>query len=195
MKTKEQILRWLDKQPWKWEFYEAVVSCNKACKIVYNENLMDSFYWASTKQDLNVWKKRDEEYRKWYHFHDKPMSWKEYCKQNPIQETDWFIDDSCQILPIEGSCIRDYDTSANIMSKKYCEAFVAYMRLIQLRNAWVKDKNLDELQATFKILYQDNKLSIFRVNSSTGLSFSDALDAADFFNTFIDLLEVAKPLL
>ena len=69
------------------------------------------------------------------------------------------------------------------------------MRLIQLRNAWVKDKNLDELQATFKILYQDNKLSIFRVNSSTGLSFSDALDAADFFNTFINLLEVAKPLL
>lgn len=31
MKTKEQILAWLDRQPWKYEFYEATVLSDKAC--------------------------------------------------------------------------------------------------------------------------------------------------------------------
>ena len=40
MKTKQQILEWLDKQPWKGEFYEAAVLSNRACKISYNTNLL-----------------------------------------------------------------------------------------------------------------------------------------------------------
>ena len=39
MKTKEQILAWLDRQSWKYEFYEAAVLSDKACLINYNKNL------------------------------------------------------------------------------------------------------------------------------------------------------------
>lgn len=194
MKTKEQILRWLDKQPWKCEFYEAAVLSDRACKISYNENLMNRFDWASTKQGSHVWMKRNVEYLEWYNSpNNRPQSWEEYCKKNPVQETDWFIDDSCQVLPIEGNCIRDYDTSANIMSKEYCEAFVAYMKLFQLRNAWVQD--FDGV-LTYRLIIIDDKLYIRSMDYDTnGLSFPTGKMAEVFMEIFKDLLEVAKPLL
>lgn len=193
MKTKEQILRWLDKQPWKCEFYEAAVLSDRACKISYNTNLLIlAFDWSTTKQGSNVWKKRNEEYQKWYNSpNNRPQSWEEYCKENPVKETDWFIDDSCQILPMEGNCARDNDT-ANIMSKEYCKAFVAYMKLFQLRNAWVQDFGG---VLTYKLITIDDKLYIRSMDDTNGLSFPTGKMAEVFMEIFIDLLEVAKPLL
>lgn len=199
MKTKQEILEWLDRQSWKSEFYEeAFIFGNE--KSYDSSFITNAFDWGFTSQGRDVWRKRNSEFMQWYDSENRPLSWEEYCEQHPITKDDWCIEygEVCEAWdPILSTTPQERDpkTCAGIMSKEYCEAFVAYMKLIQLRNAWVKDENLDELPATFKILYQDNKLSAFRVNSSTGLSFSDALDAADFFNTFIDLLEVAKPLL
>lgn len=195
MKTKEQILRWLDKQPWKCEFYEEFFKDDNR-QLCWNDGLIqNAFNWHNLAHRELTWTPRNKEYIDWYNSTDRPMSWEEYCEQNPIEENEYVIDTNNGVFPLHMKITRSPISDVTVMSKNLCEAFVAYMKLIRLRNAWVKDENLDELQATFKILYQDNKLSIFRVNSSTGLSFSDALDAADFFNTFIDLLEVAKPLL
>lgn len=196
MKTKQEILEWLDRQTWKWEFYEAAVLSNRACKISYNTNLLIlAFDWSITKQGSNVWKRRNEEYLEWYNDKDKPMSWKGYCEQNHVQETDWFIADNCRIIPLVRKRVRDPYTDINVMPQEHCEAFLAYMKLMQLRNAWVKNENLEELPTTYKILYQDGEFDVFRGHTSTGLSFVSKEDAKEFAETFKDLLETAKPLL
>lgn len=78
MKTKEQILRWIDKQPWKCEFYKAAFLCENQ-KRVYNANfLISAFHWGETVQEETIWSERNKEYQKWYNTKDRPNSWKEY---------------------------------------------------------------------------------------------------------------------
>lgn len=195
MKTKEQILEWLDKQSWKGEFYEEAFLGGVAAMSYDKDFINRAFDWTRTKQSLGTWMERDDAYLEWYDSpNNRPQSWEEYCKENPVQETDWFIDDSCQILPIEGNCARDYDTSANIMSREYCEAFVSYMKLMQLRNAWVKDYN--DVNMDYRIIASNCKIDVlYCCYYNTGLSFPTQAMADEFAETFKDLLEVAKPLL
>lgn len=80
------------------------------------------------------------------------------------------------------------------MSKEYCEAFIAYMKLIQLRNAWIKD--CTDCVTFAKITTIHNSLTIMIVGDNTnGLSFPSKDMAQEFIDTFKDLLEIAKPLL
>ena len=191
MKTKEQILEWLDKQPWKNEFYEKFFK-DESYDTYWNANFIKySLDW--NESDLTIWRSRNEEYQNWYNSNDKPMSWEEYCEQNPIKGIEFFIDAECyfkEISPRERIFWRD----ANVMSKELCEAFVAYMKLIQLRNAWVKD--CDDGVTFVKITTIHNSLTIMIVGDNTnGLSFYSKDIAQEFIDTFKDLLEIAKPLL
>lgn len=194
MKTKEQILKWLDKQPWKGEFYEAVFTLRTDLNLDYDDSfVLGAFRWEKTKQGRDVWEKRDEEFRKWYD-DDKPKSWEAYCKQNPIKEDDYYISESCTIKKCEAGVTRIPQFDANAMSRDLCEAFLAYMKLIQLRNAWMKD--CDKTACCFKIKSQkggitDGACPYFE----SGLSFPTLTMADEFISTFKDLLEVAKPLL
>lgn len=191
MKTKEQILKWLDEQPWKGEFYEAVFTLRIDLNLDYDEAfIFGAFGWEKTEQGRDVWSTRNSAYRKWYFSNERPMSWEEYCEQNPIKLEEYYIDGGSvgQASPREGSrgrCVGD----VNVMSKDLCEAFVAYMKLIQLRNAWVKgfDDNYH------KIIRSDDYFDC--VWGETGLSFPTPEMANEFIKTFKDLLEVAKPLL
>lgn len=194
MKTKEQILRWLDKQPWKCEFYEAAVLSDRACKISYNTNLLIlAFDWSITKQGSNVWKKRNEEYQKWYNSpNNRPQSWEEYCKQNPAKEDDWYISGACGVLKCNGKRERGTTADISIMSKELCEAFLAYMKLMQLRNAWVQDFGG---VLTYRLITIDDQLYIRSMTDTNGLSFPTGKMAEVFMEIFKDLLEVAKPLL
>jgi len=80
------------------------------------------------------------------------------------------------------------------MSKDLCDAFLAYMKLIQLRNAWVK--GWDEEYCSYKIEAKDGViLSAARTRFMYGLSFPTPEMADEFMETFRDLLEVAKPLI
>ena len=81
------------------------------------------------------------------------------------------------------------------MPKEYCKAFDAYMKLIQLRNAWIKSDNLEGLLTTFKIQNLYGGFTVLRGVSSTGLSFPTKTMAEEFADTFADLLETAEPLL
>lgn len=82
MKTKEQILEWLDKQPWKNEFYEEFFK-NDSKAICYNENFIRyAFNWHDLSYRELAWEPRNEEYKKWYNSDNKPMSWKEYLKKS-----------------------------------------------------------------------------------------------------------------
>lgn len=194
MKTKEQILEWLDEQPWKDEFYRNFF-CGEKTKKSYDGNfLRAAFAWND-----DVWITRDDEYQEWYNTNiDLPRSWEEYCKQTPKKEGDYYITswgEVNEINLVECNVNRNPKVDANVMSKEHCEAFLAYMKLIQLRNAWVKNENLEELPTVYKILYQDGEFDIFRGHTSTGLSFVSEEDAKEFAETFRELLNIAKPLL
>lgn len=195
MKTKEQILAWLGEQPWKYEFYEAAFLSKMDDKIEYNENFIaKAFYWAGTTQGKNVWISRETEYLKWYHSTDKFHSWKEYCKKNPIKRTDCFITDNCQILHMPIKRARIPDSDINVMPEEHCEAFVAYMKLFQLRNAWVKD--CDDVNMNYRIIASNGKIDIpYCYDPKMGLSFPTQEMADEFAEVFKDLLETAKPVL
>ena len=197
MKTKEQILKWLNEQPWKNEFYEASVIYRIGAVASYNDNFIcTSFDWAKTKSGTSVWLERDTEFRKWYNSNDKPMSWIEYCKQNPIKAGDSYIDEISAITVIENSRDRDEDNDVNTMPEYLCNAFLAYMKLIQLRNAWVKDcENGGNNVEYLKIVYTEERGFYTVYLGKTGLSFPTSAMAEEFINIFKDLLEEAKPLL
>lgn len=190
MKTKKQILEWLDKQSWKNEFYEEFFkNDNKA--ICYNENFIRyAFNWFSTDK-YDLWKLRNAYYRDWYNSNDKPMSWEDYCEQNPIKENEYFINGNCEFKEVL-TRKREPQKDANVLSKELCEAFMAYMKLVQLRNAWVKDA-----ACVCKILSGTNKELTISTDykNSSGLSFPTYDMAEEFITTFEDLLETAKPLL
>lgn len=193
MKTKEQILAWLDKQPWKDEFYKAIFLYGNP-KRVYNVNfLISAFHWGETIQGETIWSKRNKEYQKWYNSNSKPMSWEEYCEQNPVGKDEYYINGNGIIthsVPENRNAIRD----ANAMSEDLYEAFLAYMKLFQLRNAWVKD--CDDANMNYRIIASNCKIDIlYYYVSKMGLSFPTQEMAYEFAEIFKDLLEEAKPLL
>lgn len=195
MKTKEQILKWLDEQPWKGEFYEAVFTLRTDLNFDYDEAfIFGAFGWGKTEQGRDVWSTRNSAYRKWYFSNERPMSWEVYCEQNPITDGACYIDDSSIVTPISDWRHKDADNDVNVMSKDLCEAFLAYMKLIQLRNAWVKD--CDKRACCFKIKSQKDEITDGACPYfENGLSFPTLTMADEFISTFKDLLEVAKPLL
>lgn len=190
MKTKEQILKWLDEQPWANEFYKAAFF-DRGFPIIYDEYFIcGAFDWSATKSGARIWKQRDIVFRQWYTSDDKPMSWEEYCEQNPIKDD---IHHYIDIIPLLGRGCGDASADIHAMSKDLCEAFIAYMKLIQLRNAWVKDcKNDDE--NLYRIVWSPNK-GFWCYGEWNGLSFPTKAMAEEFINTFKDLLEIAKPLI
>lgn len=163
--------------------------------IIYDKYLISrTFDWATTKSGVSVWKERDSEFRRWYDSNNKPMSWKEYCKQNPIKAGDGYIDEISFINSIENSRDRDEDDDINVMPKNLCEAFLAYMKLIQLRNAWVKDS--DKTGCYYKIASENDGIICKSCDYFMyGLSFPTKDMTDEFMHTFEDLLEVAKPLI
>ena len=191
MKTKEQILKWLNEQPWKNEFYEEAFF-DRGFSIIYDEYFIcGAFDWSATKSGAGIWRQRDTVFRKWYDSNDKPMSWEEYCEQNSVKDG---IHHYIDIIPLLGRG-GDASTDVHAMSRDLCDAFIAYMKLIQLRNAWVKDcKNGNENEYR-KIVYTEN-LGFHGVRlGKTGLSFPTLAMADEFIETFRDLLVVAKPLI
>lgn len=194
MKTKEQILKWLDEQPWKGEFYEAVFTLRTDLNLDYNDSfIFEAFCWPITEQGFYVWDERDQAFRKWYK-DDKPKSWEEYCKQNPIKAGEYYIN-KYSMLQEAALDTRDKTLDINVMPKDLCEAFLAYMKLIQLRNAWMKDDK--EADGYYKVTATSKgNIIIDSCNYPTsGLSFIFSDVASEFVSIFKDLLEVAKPLL
>ena len=195
MKTKEQILDWLNKQPWKGEFYEEVFLYGYGQQILYNEDFIkNAFRWKVTKAGLNVWEQRNENYLQWYKNDGMPTTWEEYCRQNPIVGREYYIDKYSDILAVVPK-ERDKTADINVMSEKLCKAFRAYMKLIQLRNAWVKDCENGDEDEYLKIVYTAERGFYYVRLGKTGLSFPTSVMTEEFINTFKDLLEVAKPLI
>ena len=195
MKTKEQILDWLDKQPWKGEFYEGVFFHGSKDQISYNKDFIKgAFCWGYTKSGKTVWEVRNNTYLQWYNTTGRPTTWEEYCEQNPIKEGECRINNYTQCSKLDPD-VRFANSDANVMSEDLCKAFIAYMKLIQLRNAWVKDCENGDKDGCLKIVYTEERGFYYVYLGKTGLSFPTSSMTEEFINTFKDLLEVAKPLL
>lgn len=195
MKTKEQILGWLDKQPWANEFHRAVFMLRTDLNLFYNESFISSaFRWDETEEGGDAWSLRDTKFRQWYNSNNKPTSWEEYCKQNPVVEGEYYINKFCDILAVMPGD-RDETADINVMSQKLCKAFRAYMQLIQLRNAWVKDGENGEEDEYRKIVYTAERGFYGARLGKTGLSFPTLAMAEEFIKTFKALLAIAKPLI
>lgn len=88
MRTKEQILAWLDNQPWKGDFYENCVKQGVEDTRYDEDFILMSFLWSATKQGSKYWDKIDAEYRKWYDSDSRPFSQEECCDINLKQSID-----------------------------------------------------------------------------------------------------------
>lgn len=130
---------------------------------------------------------------------DKPRSWEEFCKSNPIKKGEAYIlhtssiKEPCEI--IEG--VRDINTDRNLCtSRKEAEAFLALMQLRQLRKAWVGDWNPsgDNFYAIIFSIETGLKTGEY-ASTYRALSFPTPEMAEDFLDYFKDLCETAKMLL
>ena len=186
MKTKKQILEWLDKQSWKNEFYENCFK-HRIAEYEYSEDfIITPFNWDSTKQGYEYWDKINTEYRKWYRSNSKPRSWDEYCDMdNPVLKS---------YIKMIVQTNKKWEYLKCGMPDELCKAFGAYAKLMQLRNAWIKDE--DSSPCVHKILLLGDSVKVVTYPDDVkGLSFSSFETAYNFICTFKDLLETAKPLL
>lgn len=141
-------------------------------KLSLDERLLEeAFDWDDTPQGRAFWIIIAKEYLDWYYSEKKVISWDEFEKTEPVLAA----------IPI--ICMPE---------------FLAYKKLIQLRDQWLIAENLTKSKKVFKIMCRNNELIIYTqllVNVVNGLSFPSMEMANEFRDTFEDLLEIAKPLL
>ena len=127
----------------------------------------------------------------------KPRNWQEYFEQ--------YKNVPCYELGFDVS--GGYWNKSTIYGVGYCavpskelaESFLAMMKLMSLRQAWIGDWKPDWSDFNknkWGIINYSNKFTITLYGScSRPLSFPTKEIATDFMNCFKDLLEVAKPLI
>ena len=131
-----------------------------------------------------------------------PKTWEEFCKQNPVRETEYFLNNCCYLIIAteKGGRIRSEETDKNLLpSKQAAEAHLAYMMLHQLRDAWRegwlpdwKDGN----QNKYVILTFEGEYEILQRNlTSHLLAFQDLKRADEFLECFSELIKIAGDLI
>ena len=129
---------------------------------------------------------------------DEPAkSWEEYVQKmdgKPSVYADYYDN------IIEAVFQADQPWPLEFADKETLRAYLAFGKLIKLRNDWVKEWEPDyenDCEPKFAIITVENKISKegvnYTVNSS--ISFPTEKMRDEFFDTFKDLLEQAKTLL
>ena len=125
-----------------------------------------------------------------------PKTWEEFCKQNEIKKSEYYVDTSSCIIVISDSK-RYSGSDRNLLpSKEAAEAHLALMQLHQLRDCyregWIPDDNHDN----YLILNNKGEYNI-SVNNWTShfLTFQDRERAEEFLTNFHDLIEKAGDLI
>lgn len=125
-----------------------------------------------------------------------PRSWEEFYNNYPLTDKECYISSFGIVLPISSLNIGNKRDDKNwCASKEEAEAFLALMRLRQLRKAWVGDWDFvaSPLLTCHAIVYTKNSGLRVRVTSSNHpMSFPTTNMAEDFFKCFKELLEKAK---
>ena len=128
-----------------------------------------------------------------------PKTWEEFCKLNPVKETEQFITVTSKIYCPGGFRERYKDTDKNLLpSEEKAEAVLALCQLIQLRDyyndGWKPDwenPSKEKYTIYYNTDYFDKCTNYIRARV---LAFKSPELRDAFFDNFKDLIEKLKPL-
>lgn len=203
MRTKKEILNYIDSQPWGNKFYK--YAFESECEIEsFDETIIDcAFSWVSTEEGMGFWSKIAKTYRNWYNAKEHAVtSWEEYCEKVPVTNNEYYYSEYGILLKTDDyyyNAKRDPIAGVGFMPKEYCEAFHAYMKLVQLKAYWDKDYNYSEYIDRYKLSFLGENIMTLPFsnvgNKLHGFYFPTKEYAEKFYSTFEDLFKIAKPIL
>ena len=128
-----------------------------------------------------------------------PKSWEEYCKQNPIVDWEYFINERSEIDEIRKRERNPLTDMSTIQLREMAIAFRALMQLIQLRDCyrqgWKPDWGCDGQQKHSIATYFDEVCADTCTITKGVLSFQSEEIRDEFLKNFKDLIEQAKELI
>lgn len=198
MKTKEQILAWLDKKPWKGEFYEAKFLFGTINSFDRNF-LHTAFEWSKTTQGAVVWAERAIEYQIWYATPDEPS-----CKEKdlrPVTERIKTFEDACAELG-DNNLVHTFKHFEHEGFAAGSEDLIAYLKLriitAALNEGWKPQfRNRREPRyVPWYELYENDDWSVLPedIKREHGVSFVDSAGDGVVTNVVCDGLRYILPL-
>ena len=156
-----------------------------------------------TKEGVGFWEEVCDAYMKWFENNEHEVtSWEEYCEKVPVIGKHYYYSKYGNLTAIDNSCYttRNPMSDVNVMPKELCEAFHAYMKLVQLKAYWDKDYDYNNYSGRYKIVFNKENDIIFKPivlgkSPVIGFYFPTRKYANKFYETFKDLFEIAKPIL
>ena len=127
-----------------------------------------------------------------------PKSWEEYCKQNPIVDWEYLINERSEIDEIRKRERNPLTDMSTIQLREMAIAFRTLMQLIQLRDCyrqgWTPDWKDGKNKFSIEII--DGEITTYWDNRrSRILSFQSIEVRDEFLKNFRDLIEEAKELI
>lgn len=127
-----------------------------------------------------------------------PKTWEEYCKQNPIVDWEYFINERSEIDEIRKRERNPLTDMSTIQLREMAIAFRALMQLIHLRDCyrqgWTPDWKDNRNKFTIGII--DGEITTYWDNRrSRVLSFQSIKVMNEFLKNFRELIEQAKELI
>lgn len=127
-----------------------------------------------------------------------PKSWEEYCKQNPIVDWEYFINERSEIDEIRKRERNPLTDMSTIQLREMAIAFLALMQLIQLRDCyrqgWTPDWKNNENKFVIEII--DGEITTYWDNRRSRILSFQSIEVRDkFLENFRELIEKAKELI
>ena len=127
-----------------------------------------------------------------------PKTWEEFCKQNMIKKSEYYLNPSSCILKLRDDK-RDIFADRNVLpTRQAAEAHLALMQLHQLRDCYREgwEPNWNNDCNKYIIVKNRDKYVVFGGNwTNQFLSFQDRERAEEFLTNFRELIEKAGDLI
>ena len=127
-----------------------------------------------------------------------PKTWEEFCKQNMIKKSEYYLNPSSCILELRNDK-REVFSDRNVLpTRQAAEAHLALMQLHQLRDCYREgwEPNWNNDCNKYIIVKNRDKYVVFGGNwTNQFLSFQDRERAEEFLTNFRELIEKAGDLI
>ena len=127
-----------------------------------------------------------------------PKTWEEFCKQNMIKKSEYYLNPSSCILKLRDDK-REVFSDRNVLpTRQAAEAHLALMQLHQLRDCYREgwEPNWNNDCNKYIIVKNRDKYVVFGGNwTNQFLSFQDRERAEEFLTNFRELIEKAGDLI
>ena len=129
-----------------------------------------------------------------------PTSWEEFCEQNSMIDSEYYINNTSEISLCLGS-YRESEKDKNLLeTQEDAEAILALIKLKRLRDAWWKALNYQadwiDIKDKYCICICNDEITLNTRNvSNLFLAFPTQESRNQFYTHFKDLILKAKPFL